>query len=251
MPGGKAVDISRNCGKSNYDVLRRGMMAMRRNGDGGYIRGEETRARILAAAVDLFGNRGFDSVTTRQVAAAAAVPPASLRYYFDNKQGLYIACLKQVQQHLYELVEPLLDAAEALLADDHTAIDQLIESYCALQDARFESLMGGADNGAAALFTIRHELPSEGGSGELVGDATSIRRMGLCFLGMVVRISGNTLDMQSAIIVTAMLNGELVNVCLRRNRLAQMGWEITPERLVWMKHTVRQHTRAVLESYRA
>ena len=110
--------------------------------------------------------------------------------------------------------------------------------------------MGGPDNGAAALFTIRHDLPSEGGAGELVGDAMSIRRMAACYLRMMVRISGDTLDVQSALIVTAMLNGELVNICLRRNRLAQMGWDITPERLEWMKRTVRQHTRAVLESYR-
>ncbi len=224
---------------------------MRRNGESGYLRGEETRIRILAAAVDLFGNKGFDSVTTREVAAAASVPPASLRYYFSDKQGLYIACLGQVQQHMYELVEPALVAAEALLADEHAAIDQLIESYCALQDARIESLMGGPDQGAAALFTIRHELPSMGGSGELAGDATAIRRMSACYLAMMVRISGNTLDMQSAVIVTAMVNGELVNICLRRNRLAQMGWVLTPERLGWMKRTIRQHTRAVLESYRA
>ena len=224
---------------------------MRRNNEGGYLRGEETRSRILAVALSLFGSKGFDSVSTREVAAAASVPPASLRYYFENKRGLYIACLEHVQQHLYNLVEPSLVAAEALLEDQHATIDQLIDSYCALQDARIESLMGGPDNGTAALFTIRHDLPSEGGAGELAGDATSIRRMTECYLRMTVRISGSTLDMQSALIVTAMVNGELVNICLRRNRLAQMGWEITPERLEWMRRTVRQHTRAVLESYRS
>ena len=90
---------------------------MRRNDEGGYLRGEETRNRILAVAVSLFGNKGFDSVSTREVAAAASVPPASLRYYFENKRGLYIACLEHVQQHLYKLVEPALVAAEALLED--------------------------------------------------------------------------------------------------------------------------------------
>ena len=205
---------------------------MRRNDEGGYLRGEETRSRILAVAVNLFGIKGFDSVSTREIAAAAKVPPASLRYYFENKRGLYIACLEHVQQH------------------DDVTVDQLIESYCALQDARIESLMGGADNGAAALFTIRHELPSKGGASNLVGDLTAVQRMSACYLTMMVRISGNTMDMQSALLVTAMLNGELVNICLRRNRLAQMGWDITPERLEWMRRTVRQHSRAVLESYR-
>ena len=224
---------------------------MRRTVEVGYPRGEETRARILHVAVDMFGTNGFDSVSTREIAAASSVPPASLRYYFGNKQGLYIACLEYIQQVLFKLVEPSMVAAEALLEDEQAEIDDLTEAYCALQDARIDSLMGGPDGGAAALFTIRHELPTQGGASELAGDVAAVRRMSLCYLQLVVRISGNGLDMQSALIVTAMLNGELVNICLRRNRLAQMGWEITPERLEWMKRTVRQHTRAVLASYRA
>lgn len=224
---------------------------MRRKQDGGYQRGEETRARILAAAVDLFGNKGFDSVTTREVAAAASVPPASLRYYFANKQGLYIACLSHVQQVLYHLVEPALMAAEALLEDENSPVDQLIECYCALQDARIDSMLSGPDGGTAALFTIRHELPSDSGAGNLAGDNTSIQQMSQCYLRLIVRISGNRLDMQSALLVTILLNGGVVNVCLRRNRLAQMRVEITPARLDWMKQTVRQHTRAILENCRA
>jgi hypothetical protein len=67
----------------------------------------------------------------------------------------------------------------------------------------------------------------------------------------MVRISGNTLDMQTALIVTGMISGQLTNIFLRRNRLSEIGWDITAERVEWIKHTMRKHTVAILQSYRS
>ena len=165
---------------------------MRRKVEIGYARGTETRDRILNVAIQLFGNYGFDSVTTREIAAQSDVPPASLRYYFVNKEGLYIACLEHVQTLTFKLLEGELEATEALLAQDNVDADRLIESFCAMQDARIDSLMGGPDNGAAALFTIRHDLPSTGGAGKLGSMHADARRMMNCYLQVLSRISGNT-----------------------------------------------------------
>jgi TetR/AcrR family transcriptional regulator, regulator of cefoperazone and chloramphenicol sensitivity len=222
---------------------------MRSKVEMGYARGEETRARILGVAIDLFGTKGFDSVSTREIAAAAAVPPASLRYYFANKKGLYVACLEHLQAVTFHLMESALIEAECLLADESTEVDDLIESFCSLQDALIDSMLGGPDKGTAALFMIRHDLPSEGGSGALVGEGTAARRMLGCFTRMVVRISGDRLDPQTALIVAGLLNGQLTNIYVRRNRLFEIGWEITPERVQLIKQMIRQHSSAVLRSY--
>jgi TetR/AcrR family transcriptional regulator, regulator of cefoperazone and chloramphenicol sensitivity len=224
---------------------------MRRTVETGYPRGDETRARILKVAVDLFGTKGFDSVSTREIAAASSVPPASLRYYFANKQGLYIACLEHVQALSFGQMEPALVDAEALLADENCPAGRLINSFCALQDAMIESMLGGPDGGTAALFTLRHDLPSEGGAGKLVGDGTASRRMIACFTRLIVRISSNQLDSQTALIVAGLINGQMTNIYVRRNRLADAGWAITPDRLQWMKDTVRKHSTAVLQAYRS
>ena len=120
-----------------------------------------------------------------------------------------------------------------------------------MQDARIDSLMGGPDNGAAALFTIRHDLPSTGGAGKLGSMHADARRMTNCYLQVLSRISGNKVDLQSALIITGMISGQIVNLFLRRNRLAEMGWEITPERIAWLKATSRQQTIAILKSYQA
>ena len=224
---------------------------MRRKVKTGYARGAETRDRILHVAIQLFGNFGFDSVTTRDIAAESDVPPASLRYYFVNKEGLYIACLEHVQTLTFNLLERELAATEALLTQDNVDTDRLIDSFCSMQDARIESLMGGPDNGAAALFTIRHDLPSTGGAGKLGSMNANALRMASCYIQVLSRISGNTVDLQSALIITAMISGQIVNLFLRRNRLAEMGWEITPERIAWLKSATRQQTTAILKSYQA
>ncbi|HET7332138.1 TetR family transcriptional regulator, partial [Dyella sp.] len=46
---------------------------LRRPSAGGYARGDETRERIIDAAVKLFGERGFAGASTRDIAAAAGV----------------------------------------------------------------------------------------------------------------------------------------------------------------------------------
>jgi AcrR family transcriptional regulator len=50
---------------------------------------EETRRRIAEAAAGLFGERGFDRTSVRDVAAAAGVDPALVLHYFGSKRALF------------------------------------------------------------------------------------------------------------------------------------------------------------------
>ena len=50
---------------------------------------EDTRKRILDAAVQLFSYKSYDSVQTREVAALAGVDAALIHRYFGSKEGLF------------------------------------------------------------------------------------------------------------------------------------------------------------------
>lgn len=50
---------------------------------------EQSRDRLLQAAVEVFGERGFRDATVRDICARAAVNQASVNYYFRNKEALY------------------------------------------------------------------------------------------------------------------------------------------------------------------
>lgn len=221
---------------------------MRRTVEAPYLRGEETRARILDVAIDLFGRLGFDSVSTREIAAAAGVQQASLRYYFVNKQGLYIASLERVQAGIFQRMEPAFNKAEALLDDPLADVEQLIGSFCILQEAMVDAMIGD-DDGTRALMVIRHDLPSASGESALSGDETAILQTGTSFSRIIVRISGNRLDEPSAARIAGLINGQLTNIYLRRTRLAGQGWDITDERLIWLKGMIRMHTTAILQAH--
>jgi AcrR family transcriptional regulator len=68
---------------------------------------EDVRARLIAAATELFSRRGFGEVGVREVAGAAGVTPAMVSYYFGDKQGLYAAMLESVFDRLIDRVAAL------------------------------------------------------------------------------------------------------------------------------------------------
>lgn len=57
---------------------------------------ERTRAAILAAAEQLFAERGFDTTRLEDVAAAVGIRRASIVYHFRDKGELYDAVLADV-----------------------------------------------------------------------------------------------------------------------------------------------------------
>jgi AcrR family transcriptional regulator len=82
---------------------------------------DEAAARILAAAERLFGERGFDFVTVRDVAEAAGVTHPLIYYHWGSKRGLLAAVLAQNRQRVAAVVADRSDPREAILA--------LIRSY--------------------------------------------------------------------------------------------------------------------------
>jgi len=70
---------------------------------------DETRARILDAAIDLFRRQGFEETTMREIAAGAGVATGAAYYYFDSKDAIVLAFYDQAQREM----EPLLEAALA------------------------------------------------------------------------------------------------------------------------------------------
>ena len=55
--------------------------------------GQGTRERILAAALEIFSQAGFDGTTTRDLAARAGVNLGLIKYYFDSKEKLWRAAV--------------------------------------------------------------------------------------------------------------------------------------------------------------
>jgi AcrR family transcriptional regulator len=78
------------------------------------VKSEETRQRILAAALDEFRTNGFEAATMRQIAAAAGVATGAAYYYFDSKDAIVLAFYDQTQQDLAPRIEKILASTRDL-----------------------------------------------------------------------------------------------------------------------------------------
>jgi AcrR family transcriptional regulator len=78
------------------------------------LKSEETRARILAAALKVFRERGFEAATMREIAAAAGVAVGAAYYYFDSKDALVMAFYEQAQEEMAPALEETLAASRTL-----------------------------------------------------------------------------------------------------------------------------------------
>jgi AcrR family transcriptional regulator len=75
---------------------------------------EETRTRILEAALAVFRERGFERATMREIAAAADVALGAAYYYFDGKEAIVMAFYERTQGEMRPVLERILDESRNL-----------------------------------------------------------------------------------------------------------------------------------------
>ena len=221
----------------------------RRKAESGYARGEETRARIIRTALALFGEHGFDGVSTRDIAAQAGVPAPSLQYYFENKEGLYAACIADIQTAAMNVVGPVLETVEGLLRAK-AGDDKIIDAYCGMLDGLADFLFASPDATSRALFITRRIMPIKStlidtskGPGSRVHD---------CCARMIAYLSGGRIGEEESRLMAVAINGQLLTFHFSREHLKfLLGTnEITPERLQAIKRIVRRQTTLLLKACR-
>jgi AcrR family transcriptional regulator len=79
------------------------------------IPAEERRARILAAAVELFAQHGYAEAKMQDIAARAGVVPSVLYDHFGSKRELHVTVL---EQHAEQLRESSLRRVEGASAEE-------------------------------------------------------------------------------------------------------------------------------------
>ncbi|MDR7316523.1 TetR/AcrR family transcriptional regulator [Brevibacillus nitrificans] len=72
------------------------------------MRSEETKAAILAAAAELFSQKGFDAVSIREIAKAAGCSHTTLYIYFKDKEALLYELSVSPLQSLQQQMEHVL-----------------------------------------------------------------------------------------------------------------------------------------------
>jgi AcrR family transcriptional regulator len=109
---------------------------------------DRTRARILAAATDVFSREGLGEARLSGIADAAGLQTASLYYYFDSKDALIEAIVGDDVDAIYAHVR---ERVEACGQDDHAG------RLAAAIDAHLERAL---TPGSAATVRLYGQLPA-------------------------------------------------------------------------------------------
>jgi AcrR family transcriptional regulator len=224
---------------------------LRRPSAGGYVRGDETRLRIIEAAIESFGEHGFEGASTRDIAARAGVNAPALQYYFENKEGVYRACAEYLADSSWVTLEPVVTYAADVLSknsDVPVLIDAFIRIQEALADRMFVKACGTSNQ---RLFFTREQAGHEP---TIASDIMMRRvRQPLNDVGtrLIARITGAKPDDELTLIRMLSLHGQLLMFHVApRTTLALLGWkEIDAEKGDLLKATVRAQTQILLEQW--
>jgi AcrR family transcriptional regulator len=217
----------------------------------GYSRGEETRLRIIQAAVELFGDKGYDQTSTREIAARAGVNAPVLQYYFQGKEGLYLACAEHMAERGRTLLAPTLEEIRRRMAAQPSTAE-LIECVCLLLDHLTHFIMMKAEVDRWARFMAWEDLHPDRApaSARAVIDRSFKQSLNSLMRDLVGRITGKRPDdPRTGIRVITLFSQVSVFHATRGRAMQIIGWkELDAKGLALIKAVIREQTVATLSA---
>lgn len=220
----------------------------RYNVEGGNQRGEDTRAKIVEAALKEFGERGFEGASMREIANVAGVNAPALVYYFNNKEGLYLACAEYVVTRMWEAMSPAVEAATRALEGQSDG--ELIDAFCAIQTGLAEYMLSPRHNEDWRTFIAREQS----GLGlrstfDVINDGFSKRLTSLsaAIVGRFLRLPASD---EECIVRSMTLQGQLLPFYFaRRSSLSALNWDdMNAGRLAFIVRIANEQTAVFLRS---
>lgn len=97
----------------------------------------DTREKILAAALELFGSTGYAAASPEDIATAAGVTKGAFYYYFEDKEDLARDLHRQIWERLKQQSVAAFDPAADTVANLQRAFLAYLHGLDRLGDARF------------------------------------------------------------------------------------------------------------------
>jgi AcrR family transcriptional regulator len=121
-------------------------------------RGSLTRQKLIAAALEVFGRRGFAQATTREIAQLAGVAEGTIYRHFADKQALFHAVFVEAVSEQLELLRKFPGrAGTATLRDNLEALLDLLGSMQELTAPLMASLTADAELAAGFMKLVQEQ----------------------------------------------------------------------------------------------
>ncbi|EEQ06802.1 Uncharacterized HTH-type transcriptional regulator ybiH [Yersinia bercovieri ATCC 43970] len=215
-------------------------------------RGEQARQQLIQAATELFGELGLKGATTRDIAQRAGQNIAAITYYFNSKEGLYLAVAQQIADFIQQAFAPLAQEINQFLQrppQDQTAEQQL--HYIRRGLLEFSHLMTQPETLNISKIMAREQLsPSE--AYPLI-HAQAIAPLHQKLNLLLAAFIGADASATKTILHTHALIGEVLAFRMGRETIRrQAGWqEMGPAEIEMINQVLIEHIDLLLYGLRA
>lgn len=167
--------------------------------------GEDTRAALIAAAREVFVEKGYDGATVRAIAAKAGVDAAMVNHWFGGKEGLFAQSVLQLPFDPAEILKRLLDGPV------DQAGERIIRTFVTVWDAT-----GGGT--FAALIRSVTSQPE-------VANALKSFLVNAIFKNLLTEIGAEQRELRATLCATQMVGLGIVRYVVRFEPLASTDLE--------------------------
>jgi AcrR family transcriptional regulator len=207
----------------------------------------ETRAALIQAALRLFGQKGFEGTSTREIATAAGANIGSIAYHFGGKEGLHTA----TADHIVETIQVV--AAQAIGQANAPAIDSTDEQAARGQlFTLLEHMMGffvmRPEAGDIARFVLREMSQPSTALDRIYEGVFEPLHKRLCLAWE--RVTGQPAESETTKLLVFTMIGQVVYFRIAREVVVQrMGWnDMGDQEAAKLLGIVRDNLDAILTS---
>lgn len=124
---------------------------------------KSAEARIKAAAIVAFANKGAHGTTIAEIAGSLNMPTATVHYYFKNKKDLYDAVLQQIVRLWFSKIADIEDGSDPIAEIEKYVRSKMEFSRHYPQASRIfaTDILGGHDNVLQKIHTEVRPIVAE------------------------------------------------------------------------------------------
>jgi AcrR family transcriptional regulator len=167
--------------------------------------GEDTRAALVAAAREVFVEKGYDGATVRAIAAKAGVDAAMVNHWFGGKEGLFAQSVLQLPFDPSEILKRLLDGPV------EQAGERIIRTFVTVWDAT------GGGTFAALIRSVTSQ--------QEVANALKSFFVNAIFKNLLTEIGAEQRELRATLCATQMVGLGIVRYVVRFEPLASTDLE--------------------------
>ncbi|MEQ8449499.1 MAG: CerR family C-terminal domain-containing protein [Nitratireductor sp.] len=209
---------------------------------------DQTRLALVHAGLRLFGAKGFDGASTREIAAAAQANIGSIAYHFGGKKGLRAACADHIVATIEHIAAQALDGFSGDVEDAVSPADARA-TFAGALERMVSFVVARPEAGAIVQFVLRELAHPTAALDRIYSGVFEPTHRRLCLLWQ--HATGEPAECDQTKITVFTLIGQVVYFRIGREAvMRRMGWaEIGPNEAAAISAIARGNLDAIFAAH--